>query len=149
MTTPQDSTLDLMFDRDITIGVVGHLVSMFDGLGTTPAAEEYEPGMWQVRLDPTDPEADNGWIAVAGQNSSGQPGWVLLSTVRTQDPEGNPEGTFFVTADDENPSRYPTESNLHLDLNVPIDTVASVIYSVTFGSLNGMGADEFNAAFGL
>lgn len=142
------TTADLMFDRDITLGVAGHLSRLFDGFGTTPEAEEYEPGMWQVRLNPTDPEAVNGWVAVAGFTPGGLPGWVLLSTVRMPSYIA-PGDTVFQTADDERPSRYPAETDLHLDLNAPIDTVASVIYSATFASLNGMGAEEFNATFGL
>ena len=122
---------DLMFDRDITIGVTGHLNSLIDGFNGPAVAEEYEPGMWQIRLDPTDPNAVNGWIAVAGQNSGGTPGWVLLSTVRID----TPNGAGFVTADDEFPSRYAHETNLHLMLNSAIDTVADVIYVTTYASL--------------
>jgi hypothetical protein len=139
------STADLMFDCDITLGVAGHLALRFDCFGTNPRAEEYEPGMWQIRLDPTDPEAENGWIAVAGQTSSGMPGWVLLSTVRV----ASSTYSGFVTTDEEHPSRYPAETNLNLDLNAPIDLVAETIYVTTFASLNGMTRDEFRDTYGL
>ena len=92
----ETSTADLMFDHDITLGVVGHLNGLLDGFGAAAVAEEYEPGMWQIRLDPTDPKAENGWIAVAGTTANGLPGWVLLSTVRFTDGES----VWFVTADE-------------------------------------------------
>lgn len=139
------TTADLMFDRDITTGVVGHLTTLFDGVGTVPVVDDYEPGMAQVRLDPTDPTATEGWVAVAGMTIDHRPGWVLIPTVAYIDAEGK----WFMTADDERPSRYPHLIDLHLDLDAPIDTVASVIYSATFASLNGMGAEEFDTIFGL
>lgn len=145
MTTPAARMADLMFDHDITLGVVGHLTPLFDGHGTTPVADEYEPGMWQVRLDPTDPEATNGWVAVAGTTTNGMPGWVLIPTVATTDAKGT---RWFMTADDDNPSRYPHLIDLYLNLNAPIDTVAHMIYTYTFATLTGMGDDEINTILG-
>lgn len=139
------STADLMFDRDITVGVVSHLATLFAGTGTMPHAEEYEPGMWQVRLDPTDPTVTGGWVAVAGTTTSGLPGWALIPTVAYTDRDGR---VWYMTADDENPSRYPHLTDLGQDLDAPIDTVASLIYTLTFATLTGAGDDEFNAITG-
>lgn len=140
----ETSTADLMFDHDIALGVVGELSRLFDGHGTIPVVEEYEPGMSQVRLDPIDPDVTNGWVAVGGTTNNGLPGWVLIPTVAYTDAHG----TSFMTADDDNPSRYPHLIDLRLNLDAPIDTVAHMIYTYTYATLTGMGDDEINAILG-
>lgn len=114
---------DLMFDRDLTVGVASLLAQS----GMLAEAEEYEPGMWQIRINPTNPDAQYGFLAVAGQTPSGTPGWVLLPTVKATSASGTGE---FYTADDEFPSIYPDLTNLGLGLNTPIDTVAIMIDTV-------------------
>lgn len=122
------SAADLMFDRDLTVGVASILAQT----GMLAEAEEYEPGMWQIRISATDPTAQYGFIAVAGETPNGLPGWVLLSTVKATSASGTVE---FYTADDEFPSIYPNLTNLGLDLNTPIDAVATMIDTVLDGVL--------------
>lgn len=124
---------DLMFDRDLTVGVASILAQS----GMLAEAEEYEPGMWQIRISPTNPAATYGFIAVAGETPNGLPGWVLLSTVKSISASGTVE---FFTSDDEFPSIYPHLTNLGLDLNAPIDTVATMIDTVLDHVLASDGA---------
>lgn len=114
------STADLMFDEDLSLGVA----SLISQRGTPAVCDHYEVGMFQVRIDPTDPTGQYGWVAVPGETPNGLPGWMLLSTVADTTASG---ARHFYTADDEAPSIYPHVTDLNLSLDTPIDTVADAV----------------------
>ena len=81
VTKTYDHDLDYLFDGAIAERVVGLLTA----LGVEATVEEYEPGMHQVRLDPSDRRTRHGWVAVAGQGEDMNLGWFLIETSRDTD----------------------------------------------------------------
>jgi hypothetical protein len=80
---------NLLFDPTLTAEVTDALTV----LGTPAVVDHYEPGMAQVRIDPTD-GAQKGFVAVAGTNNSGTETWVLMDTVRDESGFYDTTGTF-------------------------------------------------------
>lgn len=124
MTPP--SQHDLMFDADLSAAVASFLVREHD----LPAeVEEYEIGMSQVRMDPTDTSVDHGWVAVAGETTNSGPGWVLIPTSRevlNRDALGEPLDIYYGTID---PGLVEDAGaiDLGLNLNEAPDKVAEAI----------------------
>lgn len=104
--TTYDNDLAYMFDGDIAERVVA-LLNTFD----IPAeADWYEPGMCQVRVDPTDRTQPHGWVFVAGQGNDMTLGWFAIETTGQSGPRADLHRTLYFTTDDFEP--------LHLGLPI-------------------------------
>lgn len=101
--TTRDSGLDTlsadesrMFNGEIAARVVNLLTT----LDINATLDHFEPGMFQVRIDPLDRTQPHGWIAVAGTDNDRVPGWVVMQT--TLDAAGF---GFYDTTEDCTPIR--------------------------------------------
>lgn len=90
-----DNDLAYMFDANIAERVVA-LLNTFD----IPAeADHYEPGMCQVRVDPTARTTDHGWVFVAGQGNDMTLGWYAIETTLDDEflPSNSVNGLYYTT----------------------------------------------------
>lgn len=98
-----DSDLEYLFNGDIAERVVA-LLNVFD----VPAeADQYEPGMWQVRVDPDDRTQPHGWLFMAGQGHDMELGWFAIETTLDDEfvPRNFPTGGLYYATDDFEPLR--------------------------------------------
>jgi hypothetical protein len=107
---------NLLFDPTLTEEVSAALVA----LGAPAVVDHYEPGMAQVRLDPTD-DRPKGYVAVAGTTNSGVESWVLMDTVRDDSGFYDTTGTFV---------------DLDLAHDTDVEVVARAIVRATFLDAN-------------
>lgn len=71
---------DYTYDEDRAERVV----ALLDALDVPAVVDQFEPAMFQVRLDPAD-RATNGWVAIAGPVAGFGLGWFVIET--TLDPD--------------------------------------------------------------
>lgn len=103
-TMTQTQTMRQTDSRDVEAhlfngAIAQRVTDLLNALDVPAALDHYEPGMFQVRLDPTDRTQPHGWIAVAGTDTDGEPGWLVLKTSRDDDFD------FYDTAEDIAPIR--------------------------------------------
>lgn len=67
---------EYLFAEDHAERVAGLLAA----LDVPAVSEEFEPGMFQVRIDPADRTTERGWVAVAGQGDDLSLGWFAIET---------------------------------------------------------------------
>ena len=104
---------NLLFDPALTERVTDAV----NALGVPAVVDHYEPGMAQVRLDPTD-GAPSGYVAVAGTTDDGREQWVLVETDRIESGFYNTNGKV---------------TDLRLDHDAPVDAVARAIVDAVRG----------------
>lgn len=80
---------NLLFDPTLTAEVTDAV----NALGAPAVVDHYEPGMAQVRIDPSD-GGPRGFVAVAGTNNSGTETWCLIDTVRDESGFYDTTGSF-------------------------------------------------------
>jgi hypothetical protein len=116
-----DNDLAYMFDRHIAERVVA-LLNTFD----IPAdVDEYEMGMCQVRIDPTDRTQPHGWVFVAGQGNDMTLGWFAIKTALDDEnlAEHSPPNGLYYTVDTFEPH------NLGLPITAEPGQIAPAIMS--------------------
>lgn len=94
-----DPDLDYMFNGDIAERVV----DLLNALDIPAEADWYEPGMCQVRVDPTDRTQPHGWVFVAGQGNDMTLGWYAIQTTSEAAPRSGEDRVIFYTTDDFTP----------------------------------------------
>lgn len=69
------------------------VADLLAALDIPAVVDEFEPGMFQVRIDPIDRTTERGWVAVAGQGNDIDRAWGWFVIETALDTEGFPHAS--------------------------------------------------------